>query len=291
MIFCHKKFIIRAILVALSFGGGSSVLAAEEAMAFSLSNLLQIPTSFQVGTSSPTTTELVLSKKATTSTSTVDTETDIEFCAKLEEALSKLEKSYSERKKAISENLGEQNKKIQEERQKYDDQRIWLRLRQDYSLKVFFSRLGKLAETEIQKKAIDNYQKEMTLALEERRRLTDLAVDEYRKDVDNLKSSKMTEMEARLVKYEENLEKEIQKASEKCEIKINQQKGLTAEKNSLAERLFILRQEREKIFLDVKEAGQAIVEDRDRKIEQAENQYKEAVEKAKGRLVEYLKAE
>lgn len=287
MIFCHKKSIFVIIAVALVFWGFSPAQAAEESLAFSVSNLLQLPmTPLQSASSSSTTIETILKKKATT-TATTSPETESDFCAKLEDTLAKLEASYSERHEVISENLNEQNKKIQEERQKYDDQRIWLRLRQDYSLKVYFSRLNKLAETEIQEKAIDDYQKEVTAALEERRRLTDLAVDEYRQDVDNLKSSKMTEMETKLIQYEENLEKEIQKATEKC----GSGSGLKAEKSSLSERFIKLRQEREKIFLDVNEAGQAIIAERDRKVNEAEAQYKKTVEKAKENLVEYLKTE
>ena len=255
--------------------------AAEEALAFSLPNFLQFSAPVSTGTTSTTT----LSGSVATGTATTTELSAEEFCLKLEEAVTKLEMSYSERQQLIGAEAGEQSKKIKEERQKYDDQRAWLRQRQDYYLKDYFARLGKLAETELQEKAIEKYKLDVTMALTERRQLTDLAVEEYRQDMDNLTSSKVTEMETRLISYEEKLSEEIQKAAETCGVG-----DATKAENSLQGRLLKLRQNREGIFNDINEASRAIIAERDRKVAEAENKYKKAVEQAKENLVKFLAA-
>lgn len=275
---CLKKFLLIPFAGLMVFFSTSVALAAEEAEAFSLPFLTQ-------GTSE-TAQGSVLTISTTFGATTTGTGTEIateDFCQKLEEAVAKLEKSYGERQQIISSNLDLQNKKIQEERQKYDGQRAWLRLRQDRSLEIYFARLSELAESDLQKKAIEQYKQDIILALTERRRLTDLAVDEYRLDMDNLKTSKITEVETRLIKYEEKLSEEIQKAAEIC----GAGNSLKAE-NSLQNRLLKLRQNREGIFKDVDEAGRMIIVERDRKVAEAESKYKKAVEQAKENLIKFF---
>ncbi|MFA5736829.1 MAG: hypothetical protein WCX70_01585 [Candidatus Paceibacterota bacterium] len=286
---CYLKKLLIFVLVMLSANAlVLPVLAIEEAEAFSLPNFLPFSNSNLDETASSTTLFVsTASSSLTIATSTTTTPlTTEEFCQKLEEAVTKLETSYLERQQNINANLGVQNQKIQEERQKYDDQRAWLRLRQDYYLKVYFDRLNKIAESDLQKEAIEQYKKKVNLALEERRLLTDLAVKNYRLDLDNLKSKKMTEMESRLISYEEKLGEEIQKAVEMCGIG----DGIQAE-NSLQNRLVKLRQGREKIFKDIVEAENVIISERDRQVAEAEVKYKKAVEQAKEDLVKFLTVE
>lgn len=284
MTYSLKKILLAVVIVLPIAGLVSPVLATEEAMAFSLPNFLQFSAPAPTGTTSTST--LAASTTVATTTASTTELTPEEFCRKLDEAVTKLEASYLERRQAIGVNIEEQNKKLQEERQKYDDQRAWLRLRQDYYLKTYFARLSQLAETDLQEKGIEQYKKDVVSALAERRTLTDLAVEEYRQDMDNLKSSKVTEMETRLISYEEKLSNEIQKAAETCGV------GNTAKaENSLQNRLLKLRADREKIFKDVNEAGRAIVAERDRKVAEAETKYKKAVELAKENLVKFLTVE
>ncbi len=284
--YCLKKFLIFIFVFLPVVNFAPLALAAEEAMAFSLPNFLQFSALTSTSNGTTSTTTRLASTTIATSTATTTEFTPEEFCQKLDEAVTKLEASYSERWQAISANIDEQNKKLQEERQKYDDQRSWLRTRQDYYLKVYFTRLSQLAETEIQEKGIEQYKKDVVAALAERRALTDLALEEYRQDLDNLKMSKITEMETRLIGDEEKLNGEIQKAAETCEVG-----DVIKAENSLQNRLFKLRQEREKIFKDVNGAGRAIIAERDRKVAEAEVKYKKTVELAKENLVKFLTAE